>query len=116
LNCKERSSEEFHPKPSQRAADAARRTTMLEQPFAIPALALFILAIPLVFRVVPRNRFYGVRTRQTLSNDQAWKRTNRVAGIVIMFASVVYGAIALAYPYDRRASSNFLNSSASSFL
>jgi len=81
---------------------------MLEQPFAIPALALFILAIPLVFRVVPRNRFYGVRTRRILSDEQAWKSTNRVAGIVIMVASAVYGAIALACPYERRASNNFL--------
>ena len=81
---------------------------MLKQPFAIPALALSILAIPLVFRVVPRNRFYGVRTRRTLSDDQTWKSTNRVAGIVIMVASAVYGAIALACPYDRRASNNFL--------
>jgi uncharacterized membrane protein len=81
---------------------------MFEQPFAIPSLALFILAIPLVFNAVPRNRFYGVRTRRALSNDQAWKRINRVGGIAIMIASVVYGTIALACPYDRRASSNFL--------
>lgn len=80
---------------------------MLEQPFAIPALALFILALPLVFSLVPRNRFYGVRTRQTLSDDRTWKRTNRLAGLVIILASAVYAAIALAYPYDRRASDNF---------
>jgi uncharacterized membrane protein len=76
------------------------------QPFAIPALVLFIVAVPLVLGLIPRNRFYGVRTRASLPDDHVWYAVNRLAGSAIMIASVVYAAVALAWPYDRSASDN----------
>lgn len=80
---------------------------MNDQPFAIPALLLFLLAIPLVAGVMPRNRFYGVRTRRTLSEDRVWYPVNRAAGIAFIISSGVYGAVAAIRPYDRQASDNF---------
>ena len=80
---------------------------MPEQPFAIPAVALFILAIPLVLGLIPRNRFYGMRTARTLSDERAWYAANRVAGIAVMAASAVYGAVAVVWPYDRSATDSF---------
>jgi hypothetical protein len=77
------------------------------QPFAIPALILFIVAIPLVLGVIPPNRLYGFRTKKTLSDANVWYRVNRFAGIVIMLASVVYALAARTWPYDRLAPDNF---------
>lgn len=74
---------------------------MFTQPFAIPALALFILSIPLAIGAIPRNRLYGFRTRRTLANDTVWYRVNRFAGIGVMIASAIYGSTAMARPYDR---------------
>src|SRR5258706_15810007 len=74
---------------------------MLTQPFAIPALILFIVSVPLAIGVIPLNRLYGFRTRRTLANDAMWYRVNRFAGVSIILASAIYGAVAVARPYDR---------------
>ena len=80
---------------------------MTDQPFAVPALLLFLLAIPLAVGVIPMNRFYGLRTRNTLSNNHVWYPVNRMAGIAFMISSGVYGVVAAMRPYDRLASNNF---------
>ena len=81
---------------------------MTSQPFAIPALLLFIVAGPLVLGLIPRNRFYGVRTRKTLSDDRIWYQVNRLTAAVIMVGSCVYVAVAALLPYDRLTSDNFV--------
>jgi uncharacterized membrane protein len=80
---------------------------MFAQPFAIPAILLFVAAIPLVMGLIPMNRLYGFRTKKTLSDAGIWYRVNRLAGFAIMIASSVYVAVALASPYDRAAPDNF---------
>lgn len=79
---------------------------MIEQPFAIPSAICFILAVPLMLGLVPRNRYYGVRTVRTLSDDKIWYRTNRIAGGAVMLASIIYGAVAMVMPYHRSSSGN----------
>ncbi|MFZ2634525.1 MAG: SdpI family protein [Desulfosalsimonadaceae bacterium] len=81
---------------------------MTNQPFAVPALLLFVLAVPLLLGLIPRNRFYGVRTLKTLSDDDVWYRVNRLAAAVVMAASCVYGMVAILVPYDRMANDDFL--------
>jgi uncharacterized membrane protein len=80
---------------------------MFAQPFAIPALLLFVVAVPLVLGLIPRNRLYGFRTAKTLSDDGIWYRVNRLAGFAVMIASAVYGVVAVVWPYDRAAPDNF---------
>lgn len=80
---------------------------MASQPFAVPALLFFIAAVPLIIGLVPRNRFYGVRTLKTLSDDRIWYSVNRLAAVALMVASSVYGIVAVFLPYDRSASDNF---------
>jgi uncharacterized membrane protein len=46
------------------------------------------LSIPMVLNKIPPNRFYGFRTRKTLSNSEIWYRANRLAGIDLMVASL----------------------------
>jgi uncharacterized membrane protein len=74
---------------------------MFTQPFAIPALILFIVGVPLALGVIPRNRLYGFRTRRTLADDAVWYPVNRFTGFGIMIASAIYGVVATARPYDR---------------
>lgn len=77
---------------------------MPTQPFAVPAVIMFVVAVPLLFGLVPRNRYYGFRTRKTLSDDSIWYPANRMAGAAMMMASGLYGAVALVWPYNRAAS------------
>jgi uncharacterized membrane protein len=80
---------------------------MLTQPFAIPAAFFFLVAIPLVAGLIPRNRFYGVRTRKSLTEDRIWYPVNRFAGIMLMLASLVYALVAACWPYNKPAGDNF---------
>jgi len=80
---------------------------MLTQPFAIPAAIFFLMAVPLALGIIPRNRFYGFRTRKTLADDHAWYPVNRFAGVAIMLASLVYAVVAITWPYSKAASDNF---------
>lgn len=52
--------------------------------------ALFALvSLPLVFRKVPRNCFYGYRTRATLGDDFMWYEANAYFGRWFLIASAV---------------------------
>jgi uncharacterized membrane protein len=80
---------------------------MSTQPFAVPAILLLIVALPLVLGVIPRNRLYGFRTKKTLADDAVWYPVNRFAGVAILIASGVYALAAMTWPYDRAAPDNF---------
>jgi len=80
---------------------------MTTQPFAIPALVLFVIALPLVLGLIPPNSLYGFRTKKTLSDGDVWYRVNRFVGIATLLASVAYGLAARTWPYDRLAPDNF---------
>jgi hypothetical protein len=41
---------------------------------------LILLSIPLIFRWVPRNRFYGFRIPATCSNESVWYDANALSG------------------------------------
>ncbi|MGH2510582.1 MAG: SdpI family protein [Gammaproteobacteria bacterium] len=80
---------------------------MLSQPFAISAALIFLVAIPLVIGLIPRNPFYGFRIQKTLADERVWYSANRFAGVMLMLASIVYAAVALVWPYSKHASDNF---------
>jgi len=57
---------------------------------------LFILlGLPLKYEKVPRNWFYGFRTRKTLSSDEIWYAVNRVSGIDMIRTGLVVASGAL---------------------
>jgi hypothetical protein len=68
--------------------------------FLIPALILLIISIPLVLGWIPRNRFYGVRTRKTLSDEGVWYSANRFGGVLFIISSLIYLGIAAFVPYS----------------
>jgi quinol-cytochrome oxidoreductase complex cytochrome b subunit len=62
---------------------------------SIGSIIFLVQAIPLALRVVKPNRFYGVRTKSTLSNADLWYRVNRIYGLAMIFATIAYFAICL---------------------
>lgn len=70
----------------------------LDQPFAVPAALLAAVSLPLALGLVPRNRWYGVRTRATLADDRVWQRANRIGGLAVLAASALYGLVAMGLP------------------
>ena len=52
-----------------------------------------IIAIPLILKIVPPNRLYGFRTRQTLSDLGIWYRANAFLGWLLLAASCLSGGI-----------------------
>ena len=59
---------------------------------------LFLIAIPLALRVVPRNVIYGFRTLATLSDDAVWFEANAHFGRRLLVASLC-GALAACLIY-----------------
>jgi uncharacterized membrane protein len=53
---------------------------MFNQPFMIPSIILFILSIPLILNMIPPQKWIGIRTSKTLSDETDWYRVNHFAG------------------------------------
>jgi uncharacterized membrane protein len=62
-------------------------------------LGIFIagLGVPLALGRVPRNRWYGYRTRRTLADDGTWYLVNRVSGKSLVVAGLVTAFMALVW-------------------
>jgi uncharacterized membrane protein len=69
-------------------------------PFLIPSIIFLIISIPLVAGKIPRNRFYGMRTRKALSDERVWYAANRFGGWLFIASSLIYLGIAAFVPYS----------------
>ncbi len=62
--------------------------------FVFPEVTLAILfvvtALPLVYRKIPMNGFYGVRIAKAFESDEAWYRINEAGGKMLLRWSVVF--------------------------
>lgn len=63
----------------------------------VPAI-LVLVPLPLVFGLVPLNRWYGYRTPCALSSPDERDRRNRIAGIVVIAAALVSPVIKIPIP------------------
>lgn len=75
----------------------------------ISAVVLVLLAIPLWRGWVPPNRWYGVRTRATLSDQERWYAVNAssgfdllVSGIILLFGIMVIDSVGVSWPAEFR--------------
>lgn len=59
----------------------------------VPCGAVAVASVPLMLKLVPPNRIYGFRTRQTLASPDVWFRANRFAGCALFIASGITAAI-----------------------
>ncbi|MDZ4658954.1 MAG: SdpI family protein [Bythopirellula sp.] len=55
---------------------------------------LILLGLPLYFRKVPPNRFYGFRTGRTLADPEVWYAVNRVTGGWMVLTGAVTAGVA----------------------
>jgi len=73
---------------------------MYLNPIIAPAIIL-LLAIPLFFKMIPRNPIFGLRTPATMSSEKKWYSANRIVGagavagaslwLLLIFASAWLG-------------------------
>jgi len=84
-----------------------RMRFMIHQPFFIPSLIIALLATSLVFRWIPQNRIYGIRTRRTLADKGAWYAINRIGGALFIVSSATYIIYAWQLPLAGRHDTRF---------
>jgi uncharacterized membrane protein len=66
---------------------------------AAASLLIMLVSVPLMLEKIPKNSFYGFRTKLTMSgSDQAWYRTNRIAGIGLFIAGFISFVSSLLVP------------------
>jgi uncharacterized membrane protein len=63
-----------------------------------PPILIMVVAVPLILEWVPRNRLYGFRTPRTLESDAVWYPANKVAGILLTVAGVIWLLLASFLP------------------
>jgi uncharacterized membrane protein len=80
---------------------------MLEQPFIIPSIIFIIAALPTLVGIIPRNKFYGIRTIKTLAEDRIWYKANKFFSILLIICSIIYFVTAVIFPYSRYTADNF---------
>jgi|SRR6185437_6976551 len=67
--------------------------------YAVSALLMFV-SLPLILKKVPKNMFYGFRTRKTMSGtDEYWYQANQSAGFAMFLAGVVSFLASLLIPF-----------------
>ena len=64
----------------------------------VAPILIIAVSVPLVLNMIPRNDFYGFRTPRTRSSDEIWYPANRVAGIALTIAGVIWLALAFIVP------------------
>lgn len=61
---------------------------------SVAPVVMILVSLPLVFRLVPRNPVYGVRTPRTLfTTEEVWYRQNVIGGIVMVLVGIVWLAV-----------------------
>ena len=75
----------------------------------LSAIVLILFAVPLWMRMVPPNRFYGIRTRATLGDEERWYTVNAnagldlfISGIVLLAGILIIERIGAAWPSEFR--------------
>jgi len=48
-----------------------------------------VLSLPLIFKMVPKNRFYGIRIRKAFVSDGNWYAINKAGGILIFVCGLL---------------------------
>jgi hypothetical protein len=69
----------------------------------LSGVLIFLLSLPLVYRKVPMNHFYGVRIRSSFESDRRWYDINAYGGRLMAIGSlpiVGAGAAGLFLPAD----------------
>ncbi len=60
----------------------------------IVPISIIVLAIPLILQKIPRNGLYGLRTAFTMSSDEIWYQANKISGVALLCAALLWLALA----------------------
>ena len=63
---------------------------------------LIVLSIPLLFRWVPRNRFYGFRIPATMRSDSVWYEANALCARHMLLLGLTMVALEFVLPIAMR--------------
>lgn len=63
----------------------------------VACVILAAVAIPLMLRLVPQNRVYGVRTERTLTQESTWFEVNAYGGKALLIAAGVAALAIMLY-------------------
>jgi len=59
-------------------------------PIVIAAIVIILLSLPLIFKRVPKNHYYGIRTSRTMSgSSEQWYAVNQTGGYGLTIAGIV---------------------------
>jgi len=64
----------------------------------MPPLMIILVSVPLVFGLIPRNGFYGIRVREAFASEASWYAINRLGSIALVGAALVWMAAAAYAP------------------
>ena len=64
----------------------------------LPPITMILVCIPLVFDLIPRNGWYGIRVREAMASDAAWYAANRVGSIALIGAELIWLGVAVYAP------------------
>lgn len=55
-----------------------------------PPITIILVSIPLILNMIPRNNIYGFRTHEAMASDAAWYPANRIGGVALVGASLIW--------------------------
>jgi uncharacterized membrane protein len=55
-----------------------------------PPITLVLVSVPLILRLIPPNRWYGIRVREAGASDTAWYLINQLGGLAMIIAGVIW--------------------------
>jgi uncharacterized membrane protein len=64
----------------------------------VAPILVILISVPLIFELIPRNRFYGFRVRWTFESDEIWYAANKVAGLLFALAGTIWLLAAMFLP------------------
>lgn len=63
----------------------------------VACIVVAAVAVPLMLRLVPQNRIYGVRTERTLTQASTWFEVNAYGGKALLIAAGVAAMLIMVY-------------------
>jgi len=59
-------------------------------PIVIAAIVVVLVSLPLAFKKIPKNNFYGIRTSRAMSgSSEQWYAVNQTGGYALAIAGVI---------------------------
>ena len=69
--------------------------------FLLSGILVFVACLPIVHGMIPMNKFYGMRTKNTFRSDESWLHLNEVGGMtfsMIGFPLILAGLLGFIIP------------------